>query len=270
LIFKRHVALPGDHGSWVFLLSPLLIGLAAGGTWKTVTSYLVVACMAAFLSRQPLTVAVKVWSGRRSRQDLPAALFWTVAYGAVGTLHLVGLVLRGFGYLLYLAIPGVLVFCWYLWLVSRRAERRQFLMEVLATGVLALSAPAAMWVGVGWADPRGWLLWGLTWAQTVASLLYAFMRLSQRTMDNPPDVAKSLRIAGATLVMTSLSLGIVVGLSLGGIVPRWLFVAYIVQWAETIWGTLRPAVGQRPRAIGLRQLAVSALYTLLFSLTWVL
>jgi hypothetical protein len=29
-IFVRHIALPQDHGSWVFLLSPLLIGLFAG------------------------------------------------------------------------------------------------------------------------------------------------------------------------------------------------------------------------------------------------
>lgn len=30
-IFRRHIALPQDHGSWVFILSPLLIGLFAAG-----------------------------------------------------------------------------------------------------------------------------------------------------------------------------------------------------------------------------------------------
>ncbi|MBK5108482.1 MAG: hypothetical protein JJE12_10125, partial [Anaerolineales bacterium] len=36
-LFLRHVALPSDHGSWVFLLSPLLIGLFAGDSWSTAT-----------------------------------------------------------------------------------------------------------------------------------------------------------------------------------------------------------------------------------------
>ena len=35
-LLDRHVALPGDHGSWVFLLGPLLIGLFAGGRWSIV------------------------------------------------------------------------------------------------------------------------------------------------------------------------------------------------------------------------------------------
>jgi len=64
---KRHVALPADHGSWVFLLSPLVIGLFAGGRWTTPCLYLIVAALAGFLIRQPLTLAVKVRSGRRSR-----------------------------------------------------------------------------------------------------------------------------------------------------------------------------------------------------------
>ena len=50
---------------------------------------------------------------------------------------------------------GSLVFAWYLWLVGRREERRQIGMELLATGVLALTAPAGYWVGVGRPDVLG-------------------------------------------------------------------------------------------------------------------
>jgi hypothetical protein len=67
VLMRRHVALPADHGSWVFLCSPLLIGLAAGGRWTVVSVYLVVAALAGFLIRQPLTIAVKIYSGRRAR-----------------------------------------------------------------------------------------------------------------------------------------------------------------------------------------------------------
>ena len=66
-LLKKHVALPGDHGSWVFLFSPLLIGLWAGGRLTTVSWYLVAASLCGFLSRQPITILVQVASGRRGR-----------------------------------------------------------------------------------------------------------------------------------------------------------------------------------------------------------
>ena len=47
-----------------------------------------------------------------------------------------------------------------------------------------------------------------------------------------------------------------------------LAIPYALQWGETIWGTIKPAVGMRPTAIGLRQLIVSSLFTVLFILTW--
>ena len=119
--FRRHVALPADHGSWAFFLKPLLIGLFAGGRWHTTAIYLTIASLCAFLIRQPISIVVKIHAGRRSRDTLGAAWFWIALYGGIAGLHVVGLVMRGFGYLLYLAIPGVLVFSWYLLLLSRRA-----------------------------------------------------------------------------------------------------------------------------------------------------
>ena len=81
--FLRHVALPSDHGSWVFLLSPLLIGLFAGGRWSVASLFLIIAALAAFLIRQPVTTAVKIYSGRRNRRELPAAWFWIGIYGLI-------------------------------------------------------------------------------------------------------------------------------------------------------------------------------------------
>ncbi len=66
-LFVRHIALPQDHGSWVFLISPLLIGLFAAGSFTISSLILVIAVFAAFLARQPASIAVKVYSGRRSR-----------------------------------------------------------------------------------------------------------------------------------------------------------------------------------------------------------
>jgi len=45
-------ALPAEHGAWVFLLSPLAVGLAAGG-WKPASTVLIAGLLAAF-AVQPL------------------------------------------------------------------------------------------------------------------------------------------------------------------------------------------------------------------------
>jgi len=267
-IFRRYVALPQDHGSWVFLLSPLVIGIFAGGSISVATGYLIVTSFAVFLIRQPITILIKVYSGRRSKRELSAALFWTFVYSLITLLGLIGLITHGYTYLLYLAIPGLLVFAWYLWLVSRRAERRQIGIEIVASGVLALTAPAGYWVGVGWPDPLGWLLFILVWLQSAASIVYAYLRLDQRALTSPPELKARLGMGRRALLYTTFNLLLVVTLVITGLLPTLLILPYALQWGETIWGTQRPAIGVKATKIGLRQLFVSILFTILFIITW--
>ena len=267
-LFLRHVALPSDHGSWVFLLSPLLIGLFAGGRWSVASLFLIIASLAAFLIRQPVTTAVKIYSGRRNRRELPAAWFWIGIYGLIGALGLVGLVIQGFAYLFILVLPGIPVFVWHLYLVSKRAERRQMGVEIVGSGVLALAAPAGYWIGVGSLDPIGWLLLALTWLQSAASIVYAYLRLGQRDLPAVPAINERVRMGRRALIYTTFNIIFVAVLSVANLVSPLLTIPYALQWLETIWGTLNPAIGKRPTAIGFRQLFVSSLFTLLFILTW--
>ena len=52
----------------------------------------------AFLLRQPLTTIVKIYSGRRARTDLPAALFWMLACGLIGLFEFAALAVLGDGF----------------------------------------------------------------------------------------------------------------------------------------------------------------------------
>lgn len=266
--FRRYVALPQDHGSWVLMLGPLFIGLFAGGRFTFPAIYLVIATTAAFLLRQPVTLTVKAYAGRRSRDDLPAARFWIVIYGLVILAALSGLIFNGFVYILYLSIPGLVVFAWHLYLVTRRAERRQPGVEIVASGALALAAPAGFWIGKGAYDPLGWGLWLLAWMQSAASIVHAYLRLEQRERAEVPPRSEQWRMAGRALLYTSFNLIIVATLSILAILPRFLFVPYLLQWTETLWGATHPALGVKPTRIGLRQLIVSTLFTALFIITW--
>ncbi len=267
-LFRRQIALPQDHGSWVFILSPLLVGLFAGGRFSSASLALTVAAMAAFLVRQPVTAAVKAYSGRRPRTDLPAARFWIVVYGLIILLALGVLIAQGYLSILWLAAPGAPVFAWHLYLVSKRDERRQAGIEILATGVLALAAPAAYWVGLGHYAADGWWLGLLTWLQSSGSIVYAYLRLEQRRQAQVPERAEQWKLGRRAFLYTSFNLAVTLILGWVALLPQWIFLPFLLQWLETVWGITHPATGWKPVAIGIRQAIVSALWTVLFILVW--
>jgi len=266
--FRRHIFLPQDHGSWVFILSPLLIGIFAGKTFSNATLYLVIAAMTAFLIRQPLTMVIKSYSGRRAINELPIASAWIAVYGVIIAFSALALFLDGFGFICLLAIPALPIFAWHLWLVSRREERRQIGIEIVATGVLSLSAPAAYWIGITQYDSIGWWLWLLTWMQSAASIVYAYLRLEQRGLDQVPTRSESWKMGSSAAIFISINLASSLGLGLGSLIPKWIFIPYLIQWLETIWGIAHPAVGWKPVRIGTRQLIVSIIWTALFIIFW--
>jgi hypothetical protein len=168
------------------------------------------------------------------------------------------LVFQGFGYVLYLALPGIPVFIWHLYLISRRAERRQVGVEIVGSGVLALNAPAAYWVGIGSPNPVGWWLFLLTWLQSAASIVHAYLRLQQRELDYIPDLPTRLRMGRRALLYTSFNL----------FLPPLLPIPYSIQWLESLWGIFNPAINVKPTRIGIRQLIVSTVFTIAFIFTW--
>jgi len=267
-IFRSVIALPQDHGSWVFILSPLIIGLFAGGQFSAVSMLLVITAMTAFLIRQPITSAIKAYSGRRPRSDLPAARFWMIVYGTIILLSVAELVVLGQAYILILGIPAIPVFAWHLWLVSHRGERRQAGIEILATGVLALAAPAAFWIGRGAYQNAGWAIWVLTWFQSAASILYAYLRLRQRDWKVVPSPGERFKAARWAITYTFLNLILAIFLSGIRFVPVLVWIPFLVQALESIWGAINPAINAKPTKIGIRQLLISTLFTILFVITW--
>ena len=269
-IFQRQIFITNEHGSWVFLLSPLFIGLFAGQSWSLDAAILVLGALVGFLIRPPITIAVKVLSGRRSKADLRPASWAIIIYSFVGILMVGGLFLRGLGYLLILAVPGIFVFIWHLYLVYNRAERGQMGIEIVASGVLALTAPAGYWIGVGGPSELGWWLWGLTWFQSAASIVYVYLQLAQREQKQIPSLKDRFRLGWRAALYSSYNLLAVILLSVVGIIPAWIFAPFLLQWGETFRGIYYPAVGVKPTTIGIRQLIVSSLFTVIFILTWLI
>ncbi|MDJ0974368.1 MAG: YwiC-like family protein [Planctomycetota bacterium] len=261
----RQIVVPTEHGSWALFGTPLLVGIAAGQDFSLVTLYLLVATTSGFLMRQPLTTCVMALSGRRSREYLRPAVLWTLVFAGIAALHIFGLCLRGFAYLLWLAVPGMIVLVWHLALTARRLERRQMTIEVLGAAFLALCAPAGMWVGLGTADPHGWALYALVTVHGAWAVLYGFLRLHQRAPKNRPAPPR-----GGVLALAIGGFVLAAGMSAAGWVPALTPVAFAVQPLETLRGRLRPAKGLMPRQIGFQLLFVAILHTVLFGAVWCL
>lgn len=267
-LFEKHIALPQDHGSWVFLFSPLLIGIFTSPRVSFNLTFVVLGALAGFLLRQPTTIVVKAISGRRSKSELHPAIIWMCIYAAIGSACLVTLIIQGNAFVAYLLLPGVLVFLWHLYLISRRAERRKLGVEIVGSGVLALSAPAAHWVNAGELTVTGWMLFLLTWLQSAASIVYAYLRLAQRELTRAPSFKEMLSMGWRASLYSSFNLILSALLPMGTSLPRYLCAAYALQWLETCWGITHPAMGIKPTRIGIRQLIVSTLFTIIFILSW--
>ena len=267
-LFQRHIAVPIEHGSWVFLLGPILVGLVVSGGLTSNQGWVILAALAGFFFRQPLTILVKVMSGRRPPKERTPALFWMGVYGIIGLIAILGMLSRGLGFLVVLALPALPVLFWHLWLVSRREERRKPIVEIAGSGVLGLAAPAVYWAGIGEVNLSGWMLWLLLWLQAIGSILYAYLRLNQREWKNSPPLADRIRAARTALLVCGASFAVVGVFSFAGILPPMLPLAYLIQLVQAVWGALKPAVGVKPVAIGVRQLLVSTLFMLVFAFVW--
>lgn len=269
-MWRRHLALPAEHGAWIWWLGPLLIGTVAGGQLRPELFVLTLAALSAFLLRQPATLAVKSLSGRRSRNDLPATLAWAAIYAVLAASSAAVLIAGGQRRLLPLAIPGLVIFTWHLWLVSRRRERRQLGVEIFAAGALSLSAPAAYWVAQGDSQRTAWLLWLLTWFQSAASIVHIYVRLNQRSLALPIPVRRKLVLGRRSLLYSGVNLLGALVLMRAGWVPELVPSAYALMAFDSLDGVLRPAVGVPPARIGLRQLLVGMVYVLLMSVSYAL
>jgi hypothetical protein len=104
--------------------------------------------------------------------------------------------------------------------------------------------------------------------QSAASIVYAYARLEQREQPQSQERSEKWKLGRRAFLYTSFNLAAALVLGWSQILPQWIFVPFLLQWAETVWGIQNPATGWKPTRIGIRQLIVSTLWTILFIATW--
>lgn len=262
-IWKKHYAIPSEHGSWIWWIGPLLWGTFAGGIWTEALLWLTLAALAAFLSRQPASILIKTFSHRRPERDRIPAFIWLCAYSSTAFLAVTQLIRLDHSRVLWLALPAIPILVWHFSLIAKRRERKQIGIEIIGTGALALSAPAAFWISGG-SDPLlPWILWLASWLQSAASITLVYLRLDQIEWDQGLALEAGLRRGSRTLTYHGFNFLLGWFLVFTGMLGSLAGVAFTLMLLDAIQSIARPAVNSRPRSIGMRQLLFSSLFYVL-------
>ena len=267
-LFRKHIALPQQHGSWALWLGPYVIGIGVGGAFKIELIWLTLASLGGFLLLQPLTVLIKVIAGRKPQTDLAPSLFWSTLYSLLALLNLTQLLITNY-YFLYLALAALPVLVWQLILVMRREERGQMGIELVGSGVLALAAPAAYWITKDGMNLTGWLLWILCWIQSAGAIVYVYLRLEYRRLTEMPNAQDRLNMATRALLYNTFNVVAVIALVAFSYIPTLVVIPFIVMLLEVIYGALiKPGIGAKPVLIGVRQVVITVIFVALMILTY--
>ena len=96
---------------------------------------------------------------------------------------------------------------------------------------------------------------GLCWMQSAVSIVYVYLRLEQREQTQGQERNGMWKMGQRATLYTSFNLASSLSLSLLAVLPSFIFIPFLLQWLEAI-------------RIGMRQLVVSTLWTVLFIFTW--
>lgn len=169
----KRLILPTEHGSWGFLLEPLVAGLAVA--YSTAGAWIALMVIGAFLTRQPLKFFLLGLAGNGFREQTAAAFKYTVIFGIIFTAGLIGALATApqwslFPFLVIAPLASYQIFCD----LSRKS--RDLLPEL--TGAVAISSSvAAIALAGGISFPLSMALWATFIGRLIPSIMYVRNRL---------------------------------------------------------------------------------------------
>ncbi len=243
----RPIALPVEHGGWVFLGTPIVLGLwvapSAAGAWLSL------AALGAFLTRQPLKLAL---ADRRRGKRYPrtvwaerfAALYGAIALLAFGAAWLT--TTHPFWMPLLLAAPIAAIQLRYDLLKQSRAALAEF------SGAAALgSVAAALALAGGRTLGSALLLWLLLAFQAIAAIIYVATRLRLARGE-----AARRAPAYAAHLGALISVG---GLAWFGLAPWLAVAAFTILAVRAVLGLMPRSLRTPTPLVGVQELGFSLL-----------
>ena len=191
----KGILLPTEHGSWGFLVEPLVASLAVA--WSGAGAWIALLVVAGFLSRQPLKVYLGDVFAGRSLPQTSAARRFALIFIFIASIGFAGAVYNG---RLAALLPFVFVapFVAVQLYFDAKRQSRALLAEVI--GAIAMSSSAAaIALAAGLGFEQALVLWSVFAARLVTSIIYVRNRL--RAEKGKPFSALSSAVAHASAVV---------------------------------------------------------------------
>ena len=250
----KRLELPREHGAWGMLTVALGAGLFTAGPPSEGSTWLVLAALLAFSSRESLVQTLRAW--RRGR-----------AAGTSGRLALVKLVLLALtGAVLFLRLglwgllaPAVAAgLLGSLHLKHALAGRERTVGgQMVAIAAITMAAPAAHYASLGLWRFQAVAIWGLCAIYFTSAVFYLKVRVgtvsSKRALDLP-QVRRQCAMYHGLLAL------VVVVLAAGTPLGPPLVLAYLAVLLRAAWYLLRPSRVLSLKRIGYLEVAYSAIF----------
>lgn len=253
--------IPHEHGAWVILYAPLVVGFVAARALPVVPALLLVAAVTGvFLTRNAAALLLR-------RRAQPGSAFWLALYAALAIAAGAPLLtMRGAGALVRIGVAVALLFAIHaaltIWPARRRLDRSQW-GEMLAVGALTLTGPAAYAISRGTLDRTALLVWAACALYFGSSIFFVKMLLGgvKLKAKGAPTEGDRWRLGRDNLLYHGLMLAALPALAAavgGGVAGLLLAAAYLPAIARGVWGWRRVG-GRLPslKRLGLLETAYS-------------
>lgn len=245
----KPIALPAEHGGWGMLAEPIILGLLIAPTIGG--GFISLAAVAAFLTRQPLKIALGAF--RSDRKSPRTALAWRFVYLYL-SLALIAFVAAiastpiTFLPPLVIASPFAIVQVIY----DARGRSRALMPEICgAVGISSVVTAIAL--AGGTAKPIAFVLWVLLVARVIPTILYLRVRLQRLHGKSASTfVPLAAHVIAVVLGLGLFQIGISSLLSVAALLMLLMRALFGLFSRETV----------RAKTLGIRELIFGALFVL--------
>lgn len=255
-----------EHGSWALLLVPITGGaLCAGLSWNHL--YLTLSALGLFLCYVPLHTLLRARRGRPlPPEKRAAAVFWVIAYGSIGALAAVPLLLQGM-WLLLVFFGGACVLFARNYVITLR-HPRTLEGDLVAMAGLTFGAPAAFYVASGNYSVGADIVWVATVGFFAASVFHVHMKISASATKRPTlTIAERLRLGVWNILYLGVLWSLVVYAAARNVAPA-VSILYVPMSLQLIAGTLMLSPRTNFKHLGLALLGQSLLFAVLLYAVW--
>jgi hypothetical protein len=251
---RSALKLPKEHGAWVMLYVPFVLGVAVAGRVNWPVLLLLLSATAVFISRESLLV---YWRARVRGRDASEAgrtlLLYLVLAAAFGSPLI-------FAFKLFWLIPLGLIGAALLLIngaQAARMEERAMVSEVMAIGGLTMTAPAAYYAASWrWEITALWL-WLLSALYMASSVFYIKLRVYRLNPRKQTEQRQALRSCAFYHSFLIIALPVLI---FAGSLGLFAFIAFTPALVRTFWGMFKPKSKVNLMRAGILEIAYSVVF----------